>query len=201
MPERGSSGGECAREASGGGAPRALENVARASGAGVGPRANKKMFCDEFLETVEAIAAGDVMPDARVDAHLATCVNCAAALNAARQVERLLKARSAPQAPAQFTSRVLGRVRGDRWRREQFLDAGFNLAIGVIVFAAVAGLWMLFSQSGMSSVARDAFDVLSSAGAGFIERAVPSLPLYLGAAGALATALGVWWWAERDVQI
>ena len=159
------------------------------------------MFCDEFLEKVEAIAAGDVTPDARVDAHLATCVNCSAALNAARQVERALKARTAPQAPPQFTSRVLGRIRGDRWRREQFLNAGFNLAIGVLVIAVVAGLWMLVSQSGMSSVARDALSVVSSAGVGFIERAASALPLYLGAAGALATALGVWWWAERDVTL
>jgi predicted anti-sigma-YlaC factor YlaD len=158
------------------------------------------MFCDEFLETAEAIAAGDVTPDARVDAHLATCVNCARALSAARRVERLLKARAVPQAPPQFTARVLSRIRGDRWRREQFLDAGFNLAIGVIVIALVAGLWMLFSQSGMSRVARDAFNVLGSSGVGFIERAARSLPLYLGAAGALATALGVWWWAERDAS-
>jgi methionyl-tRNA synthetase len=39
---RGSSEREGASEASGGGAPRALENGASASGAGVGPRANKK---------------------------------------------------------------------------------------------------------------------------------------------------------------
>jgi predicted anti-sigma-YlaC factor YlaD len=159
------------------------------------------MFCDEFLTLVEPIAAGDATPDARVDAHLATCVNCAAALTAARQVERLLKARTALQAPPQFTARVLSRVRGDRWRREQFLDAGFNLVIGVIAIVVVAGLWMVFALSGIGSVARDAFAVVSASAIRFVERAAPSLPLYLGAAGALATALGVWWWAERDPML
>jgi hypothetical protein len=38
------------------------------------------MFCDEALDAVEAIAAGDVTPDGRVAEHLTTCQNCAAAL-------------------------------------------------------------------------------------------------------------------------
>ena len=44
------------------------------------------MFCDEALDAVEAIAAGELMPDGRVASHLATCSNCASALVSARQL-------------------------------------------------------------------------------------------------------------------
>ena len=155
------------------------------------------MFCDEFLEHVDAIAADDQPLGARFAAHLSTCPNCAAALEDARQVERLLKSRPAPKAPAQFTSRIMGRIRGDRRRREQFLDTGFNVAVGIVLLAMIGGLWVLFSQSGMGSVARDAFGLLNSGARSVIGRVAPSLPLYLGAFAALATALGLWWWAER----
>jgi hypothetical protein len=33
------------------------------------------------------------------------------------------------------------------------------------------------------------------------RRVVPSLPLCAGAAALLATALGLWWWAERDITL
>ena len=88
------------------------------------------MFCDEALDAVEAIAAGDLTPDGRVAAHLATCPNCALALVSARALERMLRVRGrCPKPPAQFTTRTLARVRRARWRREQFLDLGFNIAI------------------------------------------------------------------------
>jgi len=155
------------------------------------------MFCDEFLEHVDAIAAGDLPLGARFAAHLSTCRDCTAALEDARQVERLLKARPAPKAPAQFTSRIMGRIRGERWRREQFLDTGFNLAIGVVLLAVFGGLWVLLSQTGMVSVVSDAFGLLNSSVRSAFGSMAPSLPLYLGAFAAIATALGLWWWAER----
>jgi len=89
------------------------------------------MFCDEVLEAIESIASGDLAPDARISAHLASCANCRAALDHAREIERLLHERSAPAAPAHFTSRMLARIRRDRWRRDQILDAGFNTAVAV----------------------------------------------------------------------
>ena len=61
------------------------------------------MFCDEALDAVEAIAAGEMMPDGRVASHLTTCPNCALALGRARQIEVSLRQREAPAAPAQFT--------------------------------------------------------------------------------------------------
>lgn len=156
------------------------------------------MFCDEALDAVEAIAAGDLTPEGRVAAHLATCPNCAAALVSARALEQLLARRPVPAAPPQFTSRTLARVRRARWRSEQFLDLGFNVAIGAIVIAVVAGIWMLVHRSGLAAVGNDAVDLFGRGLVTFARRVTPSLPLYAGATALLVTALGIWWWAERD---
>jgi anti-sigma factor RsiW len=159
------------------------------------------MFCDEALDTVEAIAAGDVMPDGRVASHLATCPNCALALERAQQLETSLRQREVPAAPAQFTSRTLARIRRARWRSDQFLDVGFNLAIGVIVFAVLGGVWMLLHRTGLASVSGDAVDVFGSGFVALAKRIAPSLPLYAGAAALLVSAVGIWWWAERDAAL
>ena len=156
------------------------------------------MFCDEVLELIEAIAAGDVTPDARIMAHVRSCAGCAAALAGARRVEQLLKDRTSPAAPPQFTTRIMGRIRRDRWRRDQFLDLGFNLVVAVVVLGILAAFWVVLSQTGFGGLSQDAFGVLGNAANDLIRRAAPSLPLYLAASGIVATALGVWWWAERD---
>ena len=95
------------------------------------------MFCDEALDAVEAVAAGDRTPDGRLAAHYASCPNCATALSSARELERLLRQRPTPVPPPQFTARTLSRIRRARWRSEQWLDAGFNLAFAVIVLSIV----------------------------------------------------------------
>lgn len=157
------------------------------------------MFCDEVLELVEAIAAGDLTPDARVMAHVQSCAGCAAALAAARRVDDLLKQRTSPAAPSQFTIRIMGRIRRERWRSDQFLDLGFNLVVAVVVLFTLGGLWILLSRTGMVGISQDAARVLGSAASGLIQRAASSLPLYLAASAIIAITLGVWWWAERDV--
>ena len=159
------------------------------------------MFCDEVLESVEAIAAGDVAPEGRIAEHLASCPNCAAALESARRIDRLLRERPAPDAPAQFTVRTLGRVRRARWRSEQAVDFGFNLAIVLIVAGVVAGIWMFAHRTGLAAVSADAVDLLESGLVAFARRVGPSLPLYFGATALVGTALGIWWWAERDATL
>ncbi len=159
------------------------------------------MFCDEALDAVEAIAAGELTADGRVAAHLTTCPNCAVALEHARELERTLRQREAPAAPAQFTSQTLARVRRARWRSDQFLDAGFNLAIIAIVVGVVTGVWMLLHRTGLAAVSSDAIELFGTGFVTFVQRAVPSLPLYAGAAALLASALGIWWWAERDAAL
>ena len=159
------------------------------------------MFCDEALDTVEAIAAGEVMPDGRVASHLASCPNCALALERARQLEASLRQREVPAPPAQFTSRTLARVRRARWRSDQFLDVGFNVAIGLIAVAVLGSVWMLLHRTGLASVSGDAVDVFGSGFVALAKRVAPSLPLYAGAAALLVSALGIWWWAERDAAL
>jgi anti-sigma factor RsiW len=156
------------------------------------------MFCDEALDSVESIAAGELTPDGRVADHLATCPNCAAALESARKLERMLQARPIPRPPAQFTARTLTRVRRVRWRSEQFLDVGFNVAIAVIVIAVAGAIWMLVHRSGLATLSSDAVDLFGTGLKTIVERIGPSVPLYAGATALLASALALWWWAERD---
>jgi anti-sigma factor RsiW len=156
------------------------------------------MFCDEALDAVEAIAAGELTPDGRIAEHLGTCPNCAAALVDARQLERMLQARPVPRTSSQFTSRTMARVRRARWRNDQFLDVGFNLAIGLVTVAIVGAVWMVMNRSGLTAVSNDAVDLFTTAFVTMARRVGPSLPLYAGATALLASALGIWWWAERD---
>jgi predicted anti-sigma-YlaC factor YlaD len=159
------------------------------------------MFCDEALDAIEPIAAGELTPDGRIADHLATCPNCAAALEDARRLERMLQARPAPRPAPNFTPRTLNRVRRARWRAEQFLDVGFNVAIIAIVVAVVGGIWMLLNRSGLAAVSSDAVNLFGIGMIAFVRRVAPSVPLYMGAMAVLATALGLWWWAERDVTM
>jgi anti-sigma factor RsiW len=159
------------------------------------------MFCDEALDAIEAIAADELMPDGRVAAHLASCPNCAAALVSARSLEQLLQRRAVPAAPSQFTSRTMARVRRARWRSDQFLDLGFNVAIGLVVLIVLGGIWMLLNRSGLAALSNDAVNLFGTGFVMFARRIAPSLPLYAGAAAVLATALGIWWWAERDAAL
>jgi roadblock/LC7 domain-containing protein len=156
------------------------------------------MYCDEALDAVEAVAAGEVTPDGRLADHYATCPNCAAALDDARMLDRMLQNRPVPKPSAQFTTRAMTRVRRARWRSDQVLDIGFNVAVAGVVMAIVAAVWMLVRRSGLTAVSNDALDVMTRGLVTLVHRIGPSLPLYAAATALLATALGLWWWAERD---
>jgi predicted anti-sigma-YlaC factor YlaD len=155
------------------------------------------MYCDEALNAVEAVATGDTTPDGRLAEHYASCPNCSSALASARELERLLQHRPTPRPSTQFTARTMTRVRRARWRNDQFLDAGFNVAIVVVVLSLVAGVWLILNRSGMAAVSNDAMDVVVRGLVTSAQRIGPSLPLYAGATALLVTALGIWWWAER----
>jgi predicted anti-sigma-YlaC factor YlaD len=156
------------------------------------------MFCDETLDAVEAVAAGELTPQGRVADHLATCPNCAAALDSARRLERLLQARTVPRPPPHFTTRTLTRIRRVRWRSEQFLDVGFNVAIAAIVAGVLVGIWMLLNRSGLGAVSGDVVGLFETGVIALARRVAPSVPLYAGASALVLTALGLWWWAERS---
>jgi anti-sigma factor RsiW len=157
------------------------------------------MFCDEVLETVEAIAAGEVAPSRRISDHLASCRGCASALESARRLDALLRKRAAPPAPANFSSRVMSRMRRARWQSEQVLDWGFNTVLVLAGSLVVLGLWLVMRQSGLATVSSDALELLGPGMMLFARRISPSLPIYAGATALLGTALAIWWWAEREV--
>ena len=159
------------------------------------------MFCDQIVELLEPLAAGDLAPDEGVQRHLASCARCAEALAAARRVDQLLRTRAVPTPPAQFTGRTLARIRRDRWRREQFFDAGFNVAIAAVLTGVVLGVWMIIDRSGLSAISRDLVDLFSEEVVTVARQMAPSLSLYAGATALIATALAIWWWAERDVTL
>jgi hypothetical protein len=155
------------------------------------------MFCDEVLEIIEPIAAGERRLEGRIQAHLDTCRGCTEALDRARQVDRLLHARPAPKPPANFAARTLALVRRQRWRSEQYVDAGFNLSLAILAVLIVGSVWFVLNRSGLVTVGADVFDLFGAAFRAVAGRIAPSLPVYAGATALLVMALGVWWWAER----
>ena len=158
------------------------------------------MFCDEALDAVEAIAEGQLKPEGRVADHLATCPHCAAALESARRLEQALRARPVPHAPVRFTSRTMTLLRRTRWRSEQFVDYGFNIALGLVALLVVGGVAVVLARAGVITFGSGAFDMMSTGVVRLARRAAPSVPVYAGATALLAAALAVWWWAERDVN-
>jgi hypothetical protein len=159
------------------------------------------MYCDEALDAVEAVAAGDLAPDGRLADHYQTCPNCSAALDGARAVDRMLQERRVPVPPPQFTARAMTRVRRARWRSDQAIDVGFNVAVAAVILAIVTGVWLLMRRSGMTAIGNEAMDVAAGGFVTLVQRIGPSLPLYAAATAVLATALAVWWWAERDMTL
>ena len=159
------------------------------------------MFCDEVLDSIEAIAAGELTPEGRIAQHLDSCRLCAASLESARHVERLLRARQTPQPPSNFTGRTMTRIRRARWRSEQFVDAGFNMAVGVVALGIVGAVLALLNRAGLSAVSSEALGLFTSGVVAVARRVVPALPTYGAATVLVATALGLWWWAERNATL
>jgi anti-sigma factor RsiW len=158
------------------------------------------MDCRDVLELIEPIAAGDLLPDGEVRAHLQSCPQCAGALASARRVETLLSGMEVPPAPAAFTSAVLQRIRRDKWRSEQNVDRLFNVAMVAAVLLVVGGLAALLNVNGMLSFAGSVWIFLKDSTRETARTAAPTVATYVAALGLLASALGMWWWADRRLQ-
>jgi len=156
------------------------------------------MTCEQVLESIEAVAAGDEPADAAFDAHLAGCPSCAAALATARAIERTLASSPAVGAPERFSQSVLARIRRDRWREEQQVDRAFHAAIGIAIVAMLAAAVSLWNLSGVVRLVLLAIETMSEVSQASAEPGTNHPILALGLPAALfATALAVWWWAER----
>lgn len=157
------------------------------------------MGCADLDELIEAIVDGEVVA-AEVDAHLASCAACRARVDHARALERLLRGREVPEPPAGFTMAVLQRVRRERWRAEQFVDAGFNAALvsGVVVVlgGAVGLLWSL----GWLSIDLAALGAATATFAPWATRLLSEAQTLALAAALLSSALALWWWVEGSEE-
>jgi anti-sigma factor RsiW len=156
------------------------------------------MQCSDVLDLVEPIAAGDLLADEQVRAHLQTCPQCAGALASARRLEGLLKGMEIPAAPATFASAVLQRIPRDKWQSEHNVDRLFNVAIAAAVLLVAGGLVALLNVNGVIVLAESVWSVLKESGRETLRTAAPTVGTYVAAIGLLASALGMWWWAERE---
>lgn len=157
------------------------------------------LTCAAALDLVEPIAAGDLEVDDAARAHFETCPRCASALASARRIEAAL-ARETPPAPPDFTAAVLAAVRRNRWRAEQRIDRVFNVAIAAAILAVVTGVAALLNVSEVISAAGAVWKLAQTATNGR-EVARTSLVTYAGAAAFMASAVAMWWWAERRLSL
>jgi anti-sigma factor RsiW len=159
------------------------------------------MTCRDVIESLEAIAAGDLEPTAELRAHIETCLRCASALASARRLEAALAARESPPAPERFVPLVLQRVRRERWRAEQRVDRLFNLAMVAALVIVAGGIFALMNVSGVVAAASETVSIIASVRGEVARQAAPSVNTYIAAGGLLASALGMWWWAERRLSL
>jgi hypothetical protein len=156
-------------------------------------------FCDHLVEPiVEELAAGDRTPTPNSAAHLAQCPRCANRLALARQLERILALRATPAAPPNFVAGVQRRLRGEWWRAERTFDAGFNVLVAAGLILIVGGAYLLLNMSGLMSLMSRGSDLVLTSAQPVAQRVSSKLPVYLGSLGLVATALGVWRWAEKN---
>lgn len=155
-----------------------------------------KTHCDDFEARVDAIAMGDLALSAADAAHLEVCAACRGVLQRARAIEALLAARPLPELSPGFTARVMSGIERERWRAEQALDLGFNVAVAVGVLLTVAGVFGLAWGTGLIAIGGD-MAALVTAGVGVLaERLAPQAQHVVMATLLLTMAIGVWWWAE-----
>ena len=95
----------------------------------------------------------------------------------------------------------MSRIRRARWRNEQMIDWGFNAVMVASAVAVAVAIWIVASRSGFAFVGADARELMAASMRAVVQRVTPSLPLYGLATALLATALGIWWWAERDTAM
>jgi predicted anti-sigma-YlaC factor YlaD len=153
------------------------------------------MRCEELDDLFEALAEGEPESPGVRD-HLAGCARCRERLALAREMERLLAVREVPAPSASFTYQVLRRVRQDRWRMEQVVDAGFNLAIAGGLLVVVGGLTGLLWSLGWFSIDVAVVAAAATTVAPWAADLASQMGTVMLAVALLSSALALWWWVE-----
>lgn len=151
--------------------------------------------CEQLDDVIEALAEGDEL-GAETAAHLAGCVRCQSRVELARELDRLLLSRETPAPPSGFTAAVLRRVRHERWRAEQVVDVGFNLAVTAGVLVILSGVAGLLWSLGWLSVDVAALSAAALALAPWTSGLADQAETLALAAILLSSALALWWWVE-----
>jgi anti-sigma factor RsiW len=152
-------------------------------------------------DALDALGGGDRTTAAEEQAHLDACARCRARLALARQVDRVLAARPQPPLPEGFPGAVMARVGQERWRVEQALDIGFNIAVAAGVLLVATGLLGLAWASGGVVIGVDLARLTGEALSVLGARLLPQAQVVTAALLLLAGALGAWWWAEDDLSV
>jgi anti-sigma factor RsiW len=151
--------------------------------------------CEELDELIEALADGEpVSPE--VQAHLAACADCRVRVELARAMNRLLLAREVPAPPQAFTTQVMRRVQQERWRVEQYVDVGFNLAIAAGLLVVLGGATGLLWSLGWVSLDVAALATAVRTVAPWTTELASQAQTVIVSAVLLSSALALWWWVE-----
>lgn len=154
------------------------------------------MNCLDLDPLVESIADGTITLSQDARQHLEACPACRQRLSEAQAIEQLLATREVMLPPPSFTAAVMARVGHDRWRTEQVVDIGFNLAIAAGILFVLAGAVGLAWAIGTLSFTIDADELLRVAADAFAPRLMSQIQAVALAAALLTTALALWWWTE-----
>jgi hypothetical protein len=153
------------------------------------------MRCEDLDLSIEELAvAADADRDTTL--HVESCALCQARLRLAHAIERSLESRERPDAPPRFTTSVMARVRRERWRAEQIVDTGFNIAVGFGVLFVLGGLAALAWSLEWYSVSPAVLQVARDLSSQWIVRVQEQLAMMAIAAAILSSALVLWRWVE-----
>jgi glucan phosphoethanolaminetransferase (alkaline phosphatase superfamily) len=75
------------------------------------------------------------------------------------------------------------------------------VAMVVALVVVAGGAVALMNLSGILSGASQVLTVLATVRDNVARQAAPSVATYIAAGGLLASALGMWWWAERRLSM
>ena len=155
------------------------------------------MTCDDVLQIVEAIAAGDVEVDSALRAHFETCPRCASTLASARRLETMLAARPS-QRPRTASLRPCSQGSGsEQWQSEERVDRLFNVAIVIALLLVVGSVIALTNVDAALGAAGAVWGMVANASGQAVSAAAPVFLTYVAAIGLLMSALVMWWWADR----
>jgi hypothetical protein len=158
------------------------------------------MSCDAVNILIEAVAAGDPIPD-DIRPHLEVCPVCSARLALARQIDAVLSHQPVPSVSHGFTTALMARVRDERWRAERAVDLGFNLAVAAGILIVVAGIAGVAWRAGLLQLGGVMAPLLVEATRTTAARAMGDARLVMTVLLLCTTAIALWWWAEDDVSV